>query len=174
MNSISPTVMGPSPIKEKILKIFGFANSNKNLHIQCHQVPIQLYTNFYFKIEQKRRDDGLQCNENVEDSPDFEIVDFTRHKLTSENIKKVKTLRKSKSVENWLNNLETHQNIVYENENDKNKLKYNDNTEHHYACVDVTSCENLHYYQHQKRLFAKSNFIFESYSSYNVNFEKIK
>ena len=160
MNSISPTVMGPSPIKEKILKIFGFANSNKNLHIQCHQVPIQLYTNFYFKIEQKRRDDGLQCNKNVEDSPDFEIVDFTRHKLTSENIKKVKTLRKSKSVENWLNNLETHH------------QNHEENIEYHYACVDVTGAGNTNnYHQHQqKRLFAKSNFIFESYSSYNVHF----
>ena len=157
--------MGPSPIKDKILKIFGLANS-KNVHgIQRNQVPIRLYTNFYFKIEQQRKDDNLQDNENVEDSPDFEIVDFSKHKLTTENIKKVKSLRKSKSVENWLNSLETHQN------HEDNIELLNNNIEHHYACVDVTGADgNTLFYNQQKRLFARSNVIFESYSSYNVNF----
>ena len=150
--------MGPSPIKDKILKIFGFENS-KTIHgIHRNQVPIKLYTNFYFKIEQKSKADCLRVNENVEDSPDFEIVDFSKHKLTTENIKKVKSLRKSKSVENWLNNLETHH------------QNHEENIEYHYACVDVTGAGNTNNYHQQKRLFAKSNFIFESYSSYNVNF----
>ena len=94
-------------------------------------------------------------------------MDFSKHKLTTENIKKVKSLRKSKSVENWLNSLETHQN------HEDNIELLNNNIEHHYACVDVTGADgNTHFYnQHQqKRLFARSNVIFESYSSYNVNF----
>ena len=88
--------MGPSPIGKKILKLFGL--SNGKLTKSCandKNVPINLYTNFYFKVEQQSE------NENSENScpteyPVFEVVDFTRnYTFTEENVKRIGKLQKS-------------------------------------------------------------------------------
>ena len=88
--------MAPSPIGQKLLKMLGFVN-HKNTPSGSKNVPINLYTNFYFHVEHKTGSDQ-DGEEEEEQSQDFQSIDFSRHRLTVENLKKVKRLRKSSSV----------------------------------------------------------------------------
>ena len=151
--------MAPSPIGQRLLKMLGFVN-HKNTPSGSKNVPINLYTNFYFHVEHKTGSD--QDGEEEEDqSPDFQPIDFSRHRLTVENLKKVKVLRKSRSVEAWLSSLDS-------------EAAASDSL--HYACVDVTGLEQppptSPGSRPQNRMFARSRDIFQSYSSlstFNIN-----
>ena len=139
--------MAPSPIGQKLLKMLGFVN-HKNTPSGSKNVPINLYTNFYFHVEQKTGSDQ-DGEEEEEQSQDFQSIDFSRHRLTVENLKKVKRLRKSSSVEAWLSSLDS-------------EAAASDSL--HYACVDVTSLEQPHLGSRpQSRMFARSRDIFRSY-----------
>ena len=141
--------MAPSPIGQKLLKMLGFVH-NKNTPSGNKNVPINLYTNFYFHVEHKTGSDQ-DGEEEEEQSQDFQSIDFSRHRLTVENLKKVKRLRKSSSVEAWLSSLDS-------------EAAASDSL--HYACVDVTSLEQPHLGSRpQSRMFARSRDIFRSYSS---------
>ena len=101
--------MSPSPFRQKLLRILGVGSSNKAKK-NSKNVPINLYTNFYFKVETKSDDNSSSSADlsvNSVESPDFEEIDFSTRRLTTENVKKVKRLHKSKSVEDWLNTIET-------------------------------------------------------------------
>ena len=139
--------MAPSPIGQKLLKMLGFVN-HKNTPSGSKNVPINLYTNFYFHVEHKTGSDQ-DGEEEEEQSQDFQSIDFSRHRLTVENLKKVKRLRKSSSVEAWLSSLDS-------------EAAASDSL--HYACVDVTSLEQPHLGSRpQSRMFARSRDIFRSY-----------
>ena len=142
--------MSQSPIGNRILKLFGLS-PNKSKSRNRNRVPINLYTNFYFKVEPKSDEEESDGRGN--EATIFETIDFSKQRLTTENVRKVKRLHKSKSVEDWLNNIE-------DNEEVKDVKVSN---EIHYACVDVTNKSFTEY--DQPRLFAKSNVIFKSYSS---------
>ena len=117
-------------------------------------MPINLYTNFYFKVEPKSDEEESDGGSN--EATIFETIDFSKQRLTTENVRRVKRLHKSKSVEDWLNNIEDTTEEVRD-------VKVTNSNEIHYACVDVTNKSFTEY--DQPRLFAKSNVIFKSYSS---------
>ena len=130
--------------------------NHKNTPSGSKNVPINLYTNFYFHVEHKTGSD-----QDGEEEEDFQPIDFSRHRLTVENLKKVKVLRKSRSVEAWLSSLDS-------------EAAASDSL--HYACVDVTSLEQppptSPGSRPQNRMFARSRDIFQSYSSlstFNIN-----
>ena len=86
--------MSPSSLGQKLLRIFGVEKdkgkkSKKN-------VPINLYTNFYFKVETKSDvSSSADLSVNSVESPDFEEIDFSTRRLTTENLRKVKKLHKN-------------------------------------------------------------------------------
>ena len=148
--------MSQSPIGQKILKLFGLISSNKEMQSRSrNRVPINLYTNFYFKVEPKSDKD--EDEEDEGQNSIFETIDFSKQRLTAANVSKVKRLQKSKSVEDWLNNVETEKETKSFSEENHNI------NEIHYACVDVTKKSFTEY--DQPRLFARSKHIFKSYSS---------
>ena len=164
--------MSQSPLGQKLLRILGVGSSNKAKK-NNKNVPINLYTNFYFKVETSSADLSV----NSVESPDFEEIDFSTRRLTTENLKKVKRLHKSKSVEDWLNTIEFDNEIIdgeYEHNNTQDGC-CSQKKSNHYACVDVTVSSGLcHYDSPQMRIFAKSRDIFQSYSSlstYNLKFD---
>ena len=164
--------MSPSPLGQKLLRILGVETSNKAKK-NNKNAPLNLYTNFYYKVETKSNDNSSSSADlsvNSVESPDFEEIDFSTRRLTTENVKKVKRLHKSKSVEDWLNTIEFDDQIIdgkYENNNtDTRDGCCSQEKSNHYACVDVTLSSGLcHYDSPQMRLFAKSRDIFQSYSS---------
>ena len=171
--------MSQSPLGQKLLRILGVGSSNKTKK-NNKNVPINLYTNFYFKVETKSDDNSsADMSVNSVESPDFEEIDFSTRRLTTENVKKVKRLHKSKSVEDWLNTIEFDNHIIdgeYEHNNkDTRDGCCSQEKSNHYACVDVTVSSGLcHYDSPQLRIFAKSRDIFQSYSSlstYNLKFD---
>ena len=100
--------MSPSPLRQTLLRILGVEGSNKAKK-KSKNVPINLYTNFYFKVETKSDDNSSSSADlsvNSVESPDFEEIDFSTRRLTTANLKKIKRLHKSKSVEDWLNTIE--------------------------------------------------------------------
>ena len=98
--------MSPSPLGQKLLRILGVVSRNKEKKSKKN-VPINLYTNFYFKVETKSDDSSsADLSVNSVESPDFEEIDFSTRRLTTANLRKVKKLHKSKSVEDWLNTIE--------------------------------------------------------------------
>ena len=174
--------MSPSPLRQKLLRILGVESSNKAKKKSKNDVPINLYTNFYFKVETKSDDNSSSSADlsvNSVESPDFEEIDFSTRRLTTENVKKVKRLHKSKSVEDWLNTIEFDDHIIYgeyeHNNTDTGDGCCSQEKSNHYACVDVTVSSGLcHYDSPQMRIFAKSRDIFQSYSSlstYNLKFD---
>ena len=161
-----------SGIGQRLLRMFGGVNNSKTKNNK-KKVPINLYTNFYFKVETSSADLSV----NSVESPDFEEIDFSTRRLTTENVKKVKRLHKSKSVEDWLNSIEFDNHII-DGEHEHNNTDTRDGCcsqekSNHYACVDVTVSSGLcHYDSPHLRMFAKSRDIFQSYSSlstYNLN-----
>ena len=94
-----------SGIGQRLLRMFGVVNSSKTKKNKKN-VPINLYTNFYFKVETKSDDSSADLSANSVESPDFEEIDFSTRRLTSANLRKVKKLHKSKSLEDWLNTIE--------------------------------------------------------------------
>ena len=162
--------MSPSPLGQKLLRMLGVVSSDKTKRNEKN-VPINLYTNFYFKVETKCNDSSsADLSVNSVESPDFEEIDFSTRRLTTANLRKVKRLHKSKSVEDWLNTIEFDNQFPFKPETqgggctccgqEKKRL------EQHYACVDVTVTPRLrHYDSPQPRMFAKSRDIFQSYSS---------
>ena len=159
--------MSPSPFGQKLLKFLGVVNTNKAKK-NNKNVPINLYTNFYFKVETKHdASSSGDLSINSMESPDFEEIDFSTRRLTTENLKKVKKLHKSKSVEDWLNTIECYDPILDGHEHIISRGCDQSGSEHHYACVDVTvpSPRFSHYDSPQPRMFAKSRDIFQSYSS---------
>ena len=170
--------MSPSPLGQKLLRMLGVVSSDKTKRNEKN-VPINLYTNFYFKVETKCNDSSsADLSVNSVESPDFEEIDFSNRRLTTANLRKVKRLHKSKSVEDWLNTIELDNQILDdEHEKKKDHLMKDirvggctccsqERSEQHYACVDVTVTPKLrHYDSPQPRMFARSRDIFQSYSS---------
>ena len=174
--------MSPLPLGQKLLRMLGVVSNDKAKRNEKN-VPINLYTNFYFKVETKSDDSSSSADLSVNsvESPDFEEIDFSTRRLTTANLRKVKKLHKSKSVEDWLNTIEfDNQILVGEHEqNKKEHLKPDirgggcnccsqkkQRSEQHYACVDVTVTPRLrHYDSPQPKMFARSRDIFQSYSS---------
>ena len=168
--------MSPFPLGQKLMRILGVKSSNKAKKSNKN-VPINLYTNFYFKVETKSDDNSSSSADlsvNSVESPDFEEIDFSTRRLTTENLKKVKRLHKSKSVEDWLNTIEFDDHIIKgeygHNNTDTRDGCCNQEKSNHYACVDVTVSSMLcHYDSPQMRIFAKSRDIFQSYSSLSTS-----
>ena len=164
--------MSPSPLGQKLLRILGVVSSDKGKKSKKN-VPINLYTNFYFKVETKSDDSSsADLSVNSVESPDFEEIDFSTRRLTTANLRKVKKLHKSKSVEDWLNTIELDNQILDDEHglNIKPEPRGNccsqDKSEQHYACVDVTVTPRLrHHDSPQTRMFARFRYIFQSYSS---------
>ena len=166
--------MSPSPLGQKLLRILGVVSIDKEKKSKKN-VPINLYTNFYFKVETKSDDNSSSSADlsvNSVESPDFEEIDFSTRRLTTANLRKVKKLHKSKSVEDWLNTIEFDGHILH-GEQKQNIIQPEprgccspDKSEQHYACVDVTVTPRLpHQDSPQTRMFARSRDIFQSYSS---------
>ena len=174
--------MSPSPLGQKLLRMLGVVSSDKTKRNEKN-VPINLYTNFYFKVETKSNDSSsADLSVNSVESPDFEEIDFSTRRLTTANLRKVKRLHKSKSVEDWLYTSEFDTPILDDVEREHNNRGHykpeprgggctccrqeRERSEQHYACVDVTVTPRLrHYDSPQPRMFAKSRDIFQSYSS---------
>ena len=174
--------MTPSPLGQNLLRILGVVSSDKEKKSKKN-VPINLYTNFYFKVETKSDDSSsADLSVNSVESPDFEEIDFSTRRLTTANLRKVKKLHKSKSVEDWLNTIEYDGHILH-GEHEHINIQPEprgccspDKSEQHYACVDVTVTPILrHHDSPQTRMFARSRDIFQSYSSLstcNLNLSK--
>ena len=83
-------------ISPRLKKIFNFLNKEgkkeQNTGARCDQ---HLYSNFYFNLSQKP-------NESYE----IQSCDTTIKELTEENLKKITKIKRSKSVENWLNDID--------------------------------------------------------------------
>ena len=167
--------MSPSPLRQTLLRILGVESSNKAKK-KSKNVPINLYTNFYFKVETKSDDNSSSSADlsvNSVESPDFEEIDFSTRRLTTANLKKIKRLHKSKSVEDWLNTIEFDDQIIdveheHSDKDTRDGCCSQKKSDHHYACVDVTvSPRTCHYDSPQPKMFAKSRDIFQSYSSYS-------
>ena len=166
-----------SAIGQRLLRMFGVVNDSKTKKNKKN-VPINLYTNFYFKVETKS-DSSADLSANSVESPDFEEIDFSTRRLTSANLRKVKKLHKSKSLEDWLNTIEYQDQIpvaqiVHSCDNSGDECCRDKKWDHHYACVDVTTSRSSHYDSPQPRMFAKSRHIFQSYSSlstYNLDLD---
>ena len=175
--------MSASPLGQKLLRMLGVVSSDKAKRNEKN-VPINLYTNFYFKVETKSDDSSSSADLSVNsvESPDFEEIDFSTRRLTTANLRKVKKLHKSKSVEDWLNTIEFDNQILDDVEREHNNRGHlkpeaqgggctccsqkKERSEQHYACVDVTVTPRLrHYDSPQPRMFARSRDIFQSYSS---------
>ena len=172
--------MSPSPLGQKLLRILGVVSSDKEKKNKKN-VPINLYTNFYFKVETKSDDSSsADLSVNSVESPDFEEIDFSTRRLTTANLRKVKKLHKSRSVEDWLNTIEYDGHILHGEQEHVNIKPRGccspDKSEQHYACVDVTVTPRLlHHASPQTRMFARSRDIFQSYSSLsncNLNLSK--
>ena len=113
-----------------------------------------LYSNFYFNISQRPHEsytDIQSCDTNVKE-------------LTEENVKKITKIKRSKSVENWLSDIELGE------KESKNCCHDQVTTDLHYACVDVTNqrTEPEHSNILHSKLFASSSEIFLSYSSFST------
>ena len=114
-----------------------------------------LYSNFYFNISQ-------QQNESF----DIQSCDATVKELTEENVRKITKIKRSRSVENWLNDVELKENL--RSQEVKNCCHDQISTDLHYACVDVTNKKAEPSNILQSKLFASSSEIFLSYSSFST------
>ena len=149
-------------ISPRLKRIFKLLNKEEKKEqdtdtAACDQ---NLYSNFYFNISQKH-------NESYE----IQSCNTTVKELTEENVKKITKIKRSKSVENWLSDIELGEKVgsrsVLES---KNCCHDQVTTDLHYACVDVTNQRTepqpsniLH-----SKLFASSSEIFLSYSSFST------
>ena len=117
-----------------------------------------LYSNFYFNISQ-------QQNESF----DIQSCDATVKELTEENVRKITKIKRSRSVENWLNDIELKENLRSQGSQEvKNCCHDQISTDLHYACVDVTNQKAEPSNILQSKLFASSSEIFLSYSSFST------
>ena len=117
-----------------------------------------LYSNFYFNISQ-------QQNESF----DIQSCDATVKELTEENVRKITKIKRSRSVENWLNDIELKENLRSQGSQEvKNCCHDQISTDLHYACVDVTNQKAEQSNILQSKLFASSSEIFLSYSSFST------
>ena len=117
-----------------------------------------LYSNFYFNISQ-------QQNESF----DIQSCDATVKELTEENVRKITKIKRSRSVENWLNDVELKENLRSQGSQEvKNCCHDKISTDLHYACVDVTNQKAEPSNILQSKLFASSSEIFLSYSSFST------
>ena len=117
-----------------------------------------LYSNFYFNISQ-------QPNESYE----VESCDTTIKELTEENVKKITKIKRSKSVENWLNDIELRGKMLGKGSQEaKTCCQDQISADLHYACVDVTNQKAEPSNILHSKLFASSSEIFLSYSSFST------
>ena len=116
-----------------------------------------LYSNFYFNISQQ--------NESYE----IQSCDTTIKELTEENVKKITKIKRSKSVENWLNDIELRGKMLGKGSQEAKKCCQDQiSADLHYACVDVTNQKAEPSNILHSKLFASSSEIFLSYSSFST------
>ena len=149
-------------ISPRLKRIFKFLNKegkkDQDTPATCDQ---HLYSNFYFNISQNP-------NENHEV---HQSCDATIKELTEENVKKITKIKRSKSVENWLNDIELGEKVGSQTEGVQEARECchdKISTDLHYACVDVTNQRTEPSNILHSKLFASSSEIFLSYSSFST------
>ena len=161
-------------ISPKLRKVFNIlrkqGNKQEENDASCDQ---HLYTNFYLNISQKVED--------FYESQSGDIRDKDIRQLTEENVKKIPKMKRSKSVEDWLKDLDDSreenwqatklENIFLSDKRNVSRERRKCSEEEtpvelHYACVDVTIPRPEPSNIHHSKLFASSSEIFRSYSSF--------
>ena len=145
-------------ISPRLKRIFKFLNKegkkDQDTPATCDQ---HLYSNFYFNISQ---------------SSEIQSCDTTIKELTEENVKKITKIKRSKSVENWLNDVELDGSQDSQGSQVSKEVKNcchdQVSTDLHYACVDVTNQKTEPSNILHSKLFASSSEIFLSYSSFST------
>ena len=147
-------------ISPRLKRIFKFLNKEgkkeQDTTATCDQ---HLYSNFYFNISQ---------NPSYE-KYEIQSCDTTIKELTEENVKKITKIKRSKSVENWLNDVELGEKVDSQGSQEVKKCCHDQvSTDLHYACVDVTNQKTEPSNILHSKLFASSSEIFLSYSSFST------
>lgn len=138
-------------ISPRIKRMFNFINKAGSNQDEARDVPCDehLYSNFYFHISPRQ--------ESCQSGNSAKHIKL----LTEENVKKIPRLKRSKSVEDWLNDIDDG--LVEDSQATELAQIQPATGELHYACVDVTSHRGL-----QSKHFASSTQIFRSYSSFST------
>ena len=148
-------------ISPRLKRIFNFRNKEgkKEQDTTTATCDQHLYSNFYFNISQ---------NPSYE-KYEIQSCDTTIKELTEENVKKITKIKRSKSVENWLNDVELGEKVDSQGSQEVKKCcQDQDSTDLHYACVDVTNQKTEPSNILHSKLFASSSEIFLSYSSFST------
>ena len=159
-------------ISPRLKKMFNFLNKPTNRQLENEEIPCDqnLYSNFYFNISPKL-DEVYETQSSPNTSKGIK-------QLTEENVKKIPKMKRSKSVEDWLNDVDDSNegvcqatkldNVFISDKKDGCKKTPRccddwSSGDLHYACVDVTTPRS-----DQSKLFASSSEIFRSYSSFST------